>query len=77
VMAAGGGQGTLNPKPHDQDGGERAIEILAHRVEEAEILGEQVVDGLEDELEIVYCLGSFGSGSVRSPTAFGSFATTL
>jgi hypothetical protein len=39
--------------PSHEDGGERTKEILAHSVEEAEVLGKQGVDGLEDVLKIV------------------------
>jgi hypothetical protein len=66
VVATGRGQGKLDPKPNDQDGGERTIEILAHHIEEAEILREQVIDRLEDELEIIHSHGSFGAGRVSA-----------
>jgi hypothetical protein len=59
VMTAGGGQRELDSEPDDQDCCEGTIEVLAHRVEEAEILREQVVDGLEDELEVIHDFGSF------------------
>ena len=49
--AAGGGKRRLDSKPSHEDGGERAEKILAHGVEEAEVLGEQIVDRLKDVLE--------------------------
>ncbi len=53
ILPAGGGKGGFDPVPGDEDGGERAEESLAHGVEEAEVLGKQGVDGLEDVLQIV------------------------
>ena len=50
-LAAGGGECGFDAVPDDEDGGEHAEEVLAHGVEEAEVLREQVVDGLKDELQ--------------------------
>ena len=60
-VAARGGERHLHSVPGDKDGGEHAKEILAHGVEEAEILREHVVDGLIDELQKVslHLVGSF------------------
>ena len=49
--AAGGGESGLDSKPSHEDRGERAEKILAHCVEEAEVLGKQVVDRLKDVLQ--------------------------
>src|SRR5208283_1287306 len=57
-LAAGGGEGRFHAVPDHQDGGERAEEILAHGVEEAEVLGEQIVDCLKDVLQEIALHGS-------------------
>ena len=49
--AAGGGESGLYSKPSYENRGERAEKILAHCVEEAEVLGKQVVDRLKDVLQ--------------------------
>ena len=41
----------LGAVPGNQDGRKHAEQMLAHGIEEAEILGKQIVDGLEDELQ--------------------------
>ena len=71
VLAAGGGEGRFHSVPDDQDGGERAEEILAHRVEEAEILREQIVDGLKDELQEIGLHGSAPSTLGFTSAAYG------
>src|SRR6202035_5946512 len=53
--AAGGGESGLDAKPSHENRGERAEKILAHSVEEAEVLGEQAVDRLKDVLQEI-CL---------------------
>src|ERR1700674_584990 len=53
MLAAGGGKGGFDSVPSHEDRGEHAVKILAHSVEETEVLGEQGVDGLEDVLQIV------------------------
>src|ERR1700690_628498 len=55
ASATGGGERGLHAEPDDENGREHAEKVLAHRVEEAEILRQQVGDGLKNELEIV-CL---------------------
>ena len=49
--AAGGGEGRFHTVPNHQNSGEGAEEILAHGVEEAEVLGEQIIDCLKDVLQ--------------------------
>src|SRR5580692_2344517 len=49
--AAGGCERGLDSKPSHENRGERTEKILAHGVEEAEVLGEQIVDRLKDVLE--------------------------
>src|SRR5580658_3677345 len=49
--AARRGESGLDSEPSDKDCGERSEKILAHRVEEAEVLGEQIVDRLKDVLQ--------------------------
>ena len=77
VPAAGGGESGLDSIPDDEDRGERTKQILAHGVEEAEVLGEQGVDGLEDVLQIVglHCRQLLRRSGVylRTLTACGSF----
>src|SRR5258708_16475636 len=53
LLAACGGQSRLYAVPDDEDGGEHAEGVLAHGVEEAEVLREQVVDRLKDVLHPV------------------------
>ena len=53
MLAAGGGESGFDSVPRDEDRGERTKHILAHGVEEAEVLGKQGGDGLEDVLQIV------------------------
>jgi hypothetical protein len=61
ASATGGGKRGLDAKPSDENGREYPKQILAHRVEEAEVLREQIVDGLKNELQIVGLhLVSFG-----------------
>ena len=71
--AAGGGESGLDAVPGDENGGERTKQILAHGVEEAEVLGEQGVDGLEDVLQIVglHCRQLLRRPGVQSPHAYG------
>src|SRR5579862_4509306 len=68
VLTASGGEGRFHSVPHHKDCGEGPEQVLAHGVEEAKILREQVVDGLEDELEVVHRSGSFDA-----PGASNSF----
>src|SRR5208282_1933715 len=49
--ATGRGKGGLDSEPSNENRGKRAEEILAHGVEEAEVLGEQAVDRLKDVLQ--------------------------
>ena len=53
MLAAGGGKSGFDSVPSDKNGSERTKQILAHSVEETEVLGKQGVDGLEDKLQIV------------------------
>src|SRR5258708_23749812 len=64
MLAASGGEGRLYAVPGDENGREHSEEVLAHGVEEAEILREQVVDRLKDELQEVslHRIGSFDVG---------------
>ena len=75
--AARGGKSGFDSIPGHEDRGEGAEEILAHGVEEAEVLGEQGVDGLEDVLQIVglHCRQLLRRSGVclRTLTACGSF----
>ena len=50
VFASGGRQCGFHAVPDYQDRREGTEEVLAHRVEEAEVPRQQVVDGLKDEL---------------------------
>jgi hypothetical protein len=61
MLATGGGKGRFDSKPDNKDRGESSEEVLAHSVEEAEILGEQIVDRLKDELQEVWLLHGVGS----------------
>src|ERR1700674_5685648 len=65
TSSAGGGKCRLNAVPHNQDGGEHAEQVLAHSVEEAEVVGEQLADSLEDKLKIV------GVHEDSAPSAYG------
>src|SRR4029077_2261833 len=58
LFATCSGQCRLYAVPDDEDGGEHAKEVLSHRVEETEILREQVVDCLKDVLQEVILHGS-------------------
>src|SRR5208337_3088455 len=77
MLAAGGGKSGFDAVPSDKNGSERTKQILAHSVEETEVLGKQGGDGLEDKLQIVslHCrqllrrLGVF----LRTLKACGSF----
>src|SRR6202040_1345295 len=62
--AARGGQRGLDPVPGDEDGGEGTKQVLAHSVEEADVVGEQLADGLKDELEVIGLHGGNGSFGV-------------
>src|SRR5208283_3191455 len=77
TFAACRSEGGFDTEPDYEGSGERTKQILAHSVEETEVLGKQGVDGLEDVLQIVglHCrqllrrLGVY----LRTPTACGSF----
>src|SRR5258708_19304973 len=77
MLAAGGGESGFDSVPRDEDRGERAKQVLAHSVEETEVLGEQGVDGLEDVLQIVglHCRQLLRRSGVflRTFTECGSF----
>ena len=45
--------------PNHKNRGEGTEQVLSHGIEEAEILGEQVVDGPKDEREVVHADRSF------------------
>src|SRR5579864_1499244 len=51
VLAGCGRERGLNAVPSNQDGGEGTEQVSPHRVEEAKILCEQVVDRLRDKLQ--------------------------
>jgi dissimilatory sulfite reductase (desulfoviridin) alpha/beta subunit len=51
MLAAGGGQRGFDSVPSHENRGEGAEKILAHGVEEAKVLGEQVVDRLKNVLQ--------------------------
>src|SRR6266478_2760603 len=72
LLAACGGQSRLYAVPDDEDGCEHTKKVLAHGVEEAEVLREQVVDRLKDVLQEVslHRIGSFDLG-LRCPHAHG------
>src|ERR1700735_2652037 len=76
--SAGRGERGLDSNPSNQNGGERAEQVLAHGVEEAEVLGEQVVDRLKDVLEEIglHCrqLPRRLGVPLRTSTACGSSA---
>jgi hypothetical protein len=61
TFAARCGKGGFHAIPGDENGGEGPEEVLAHSVEEAEILREQIVDRLKDELQEVWLLHGVGS----------------
>ncbi len=71
--AASGGESGFHSEPNHQDCGEGAEQVLAHCVEEAEVLREQIVDRLKDELQEVglHCVGSFDAGHVVRRTLYG------
>src|SRR6266436_5241243 len=71
VLAAGGRQSRLDPIPGHQDGGEHAEEVLAHGVEEAEVLRQQVVDRLKDELQKVGLHGQLLRRCRLAPDGYG------
>ena len=77
VLAAGRRESGFRSIPNDENRGEGTEEILAHSVEEAEVLGEQGVDGLEDVLQIVglHCRQLLRRSGVflRTFTECGSF----
>lgn len=54
LPASRGGECRFDSVPHDQNGRECAKQVLPHGIEEAEVLRQQVIDGLKDELEIVH-----------------------
>src|SRR5258708_36798538 len=56
--AASGGQSGLRAVPYDKNGRKHAKQVLAHGGEEAEVLAEQVVDGLKDVLRDTVLDGS-------------------
>src|SRR5438270_4364815 len=58
-FAAGRGESGLHAMPNHKNRGEGTEQVLSHGIEESEILGEQVVDGPKDELEIVHADLSF------------------
>jgi hypothetical protein len=66
MFPASSGKSGFHSEPNNQNCGEGAVEVLAHSVEEAEILREQIVDRLKDELQEVWLLlhgvGSFDLG---------------
>jgi hypothetical protein len=62
VPAASGGECGFDAVPNHEDRSESTEEVLAHRVEEAKILREQIVDGPKDKLKVVHRLGSFDAG---------------
>src|SRR5579884_355921 len=68
----------LGAIPRHENGGEHAEEVLAHGVEEAEVLRQKVVDRLIQELEEIglHGLGSFEVEVGRTTTACGSFEGT-
>ena len=77
VLAAGGGESGFDAIPGHEDRGEHAEQVLAHGVEEAEVLGEQIVDGLKDELRgNRFCMDRLLRRWVpgNRPTACGSSA---
>src|ERR1700689_1931258 len=59
LASASGGEGRFHAEPNHEDSGKGSEQVLAHCVEEAKILREQIVDGLIDELEVVHRSGSF------------------
>src|ERR1700681_1599491 len=59
VPPPSGGERRFHAVPNHEDGGKGSEQVLAHCVEEAKILREQVVYGLKDELEVVHRSGSF------------------
>ena len=59
VPPASGGECRFHAIPNHQDCGKGSEQVLAHCVEEAKVLREQIVDGLKDELEVVHRSGSF------------------
>ncbi len=61
TLAARCGKGGFHPKPGDENGGEAPEQVLAHSVEEAKILREQIIDRLKDELQKVWLLHGVGS----------------
>ena len=67
VLAARGRQRGLHAVPDDENRREHSKKVLSHRVEEAEILSEEIVDRLKDELEIV---GLHGCGSLDAAGSF-------
>src|ERR1700722_3038164 len=75
--AARGSESGLDSEPSDKDCGERSEKILAHRVEEAEVLGEQIVDRLKDVLQEIglHCRQLLRRPGIdlRTPTACGRF----
>src|SRR6266851_1128490 len=66
VLTASGGEGRFHSVPNHQDCGKGPEQVLAHGVEEAKILLEQVVDGLKDELEVVHRSGSFDASGLSN-----------
>src|SRR6266851_5239691 len=75
TAATSGGESGLRAVPDNENGREHAKQVLAHGVEEAEVLHEQVVDGLKDILQeiVLHGSGSF-DGRVKTVgiTACGS-----
>src|SRR5258708_39348844 len=71
VPAASRGESRFDSVPDHKDCGEGTKKVLSHCVEEAEILSEQVVDGLKDELQIVHCDSSFDATSDLRRACYG------
>src|SRR4029077_4641235 len=66
VLAASGGEGRFHPVPNHQDRCKGPEQVLAHGVEEAKILREQVGGGLKDELQVVPRSGSFDASGLSN-----------
>ena len=58
MLPARGGESGFHAVPDNEDGREHTEKVLAHGVEEAEVLREQVVDGLKDVLQEIVLHGS-------------------
>ncbi len=64
TAATSGGESGLRAVPDDKNSREHAEQVLAHGVEEVEVLREQAVDGLKDVLQeiVLHGSGSFDVG---------------